>query len=113
MSEIVQSIGTVTTQDEHELAQFEFECFMEAEDEKAIEGLTQQNKCDHGIYIAKGDTRALYCTACNPGYSRIMRPPVRVILSARQERTLDTAEYCEQPISERLTFAEQLEDITL
>ena len=92
-----------------ELDNFEQELMMEEQDELA----PSSGKCDHGVYIAKGDTFAHYCTACNPGVARIMRPPMRVALATKQERTLDLAEFFEQPLSERLSFAATMEDMTL
>jgi hypothetical protein len=89
--------------------QFEQEFMMEEQDLRAVEGL----KCEHGIYIARGDSFARYCTACNPGHGKIMRPPMRVALATKQERTLDLAEFFEQPLSERLSFAASMEDMTL
>jgi len=100
-----------------ELDNFEQELMMEEQDELAIalliDSVPSSGKCDHGVYIAKGDTFAHYCTACNPGVARIMRPPMRVALATKQERTLDLAEFFEQPLSERLSFAATMEDMTL
>lgn len=91
-----------------DMEQFELESFMEDEDDKAIDGL---RKCEHGVRIAKGDSIATYCTGCNPGYARILTQS-RVPQVKHNERTLDAAEYAEQPLSERLAFAAQLEDIS-
>jgi hypothetical protein len=102
--------------------QFELESFMEDEDERLTAPFlheapvappeTQSGKCAHGVYIAKGDSVAHYCTACNQGHGRIFTKQSRIPQVAHHERTLDTAEYFEQPMSERLAFAAQLEDIS-
>ena len=76
-------------------------------------GLPSSGKCGHGVYIAKGDTFAHYCSACNPGAFKIMSKSKRVVVVKNSERTLDTAEYFEQPLSERLSFAATMEDMTL
>ena len=90
------------------LEQFELESFMEDEDDKAIDGL---RKCEHGVRIAKGDSAAVYCSGCTPGHGRIMSKS-RVAQVTHNERTLDAAEYAEQPLSERFAFAAQMEDIS-
>jgi len=100
--------------------QFELESWMEDEDERATVPFLhetpvappreQGNKCPHGVYIARGDSVALYCTACSPGHGRIFTKQARVPQVTHAERTLDTAEYFEQPLSERLAFAAQLEE---
>ena len=100
-----------------DMKQFELESFMEDEDDKATaaalaEEAQQQEKCDHGVYIAQGDSFARYCTACNPGHGRIMTPPSRVPKVTHHEHTLDAVEYSSQPLYERLAFAAQLEDIS-
>jgi hypothetical protein len=103
--------------------QFELESFMEDEDERLTAPFLhetpvtppsgqQGGKCEHGVYIAKGDSFAVFCTACNPGHGRIFTKLSRTPQVAHHEHTLDTAEYFEQPLSERLAFAAQLEDIS-
>jgi hypothetical protein len=69
-------------------------------------------KCEHGVYIAQGDESAVFCTICNPRHCGIIAPVKRMVAPLLQERTLDTAEYFSQPLSERLAFARQLEDMT-
>lgn len=98
-----------------ELDNFEQELLMDEQDDAVIaDFLTEHSdsKCPHGVYVAKGDSYARYCTACNPGHGRIMAPLKRVALPSRVERTLDAAEYFELPLSERLALAEQLGDMT-
>jgi len=105
----------MTEPTEKELDNFEQELMMEEQDELAlallIDSVPSAGKCEHGVYIAKGDTFAHYCTACNPGVARIMRPPMRVALATKQERTLDLAEFFEQPLFEYLRQIQGLLDV--
>ena len=107
----------MTEPTEKELDNFEQELMMEEQDELAIalliDSVPPSGKCEHGVYIAKGDTFALYCTICNPQHCGIIAPLKRLLGPVQAERTIDTAEYLKQPLSERLAFAAQLEDIAL
>lgn len=66
-------------------------------------------KCEHGCYIAKGDTTAKYCSGCNPDYGRIMVPAKRVPELHHRERTLDASEYLDSPVWARLEDASRME----
>lgn len=88
---------------------------MECEITEAVgEGLedvpTAGDKCEHGVRIAKGDAVAQYCTGCNPASGRIYfagrRPRIEGIIT---ERVIDTVEYYEQPLSERMAESERME----
>ena len=63
----------------------------------------QPTHCPHGVYIAKGDTTAQYCTACNPGSGRIIVATRHIPEVKHAERELDAAEYMELPLHARLT----------
>ena len=67
-------------------------------------------KCDHGVYIARGDTTARYCTGCNPcgyGISGVRRDVV--LDCARPEPEIDAADYMSMPIWARLDDANRME----
>jgi hypothetical protein len=61
--------------------------------------------CGHGVYIAKGDDTAKYCTACTPDCARILGPMRRTPEVRHAERELDAAEYLALPLHDRLTAA--------
>jgi hypothetical protein len=74
------------------------------------EGIEEpMRKCDHGVYIAKGDVIARYCSACYPDGGHLFPADRRAVLDFIQpERILDTADYMSQPLSDRLADAEVL-----
>lgn len=71
-------------------------------------GIDAHDKCDHGVYIAKGDTTARYCSACSPGRGIIFRQD-RVVEVTRPERDMDAADFMSLPIWERLEAANRME----
>jgi hypothetical protein len=71
----------------------------------------EEKKCGHGVYIAKGDTVALYCTACNPGAGRIFKSTARVMDVAPPEKVVEVDDYLRAPVWERLAFAAQMGDM--
>jgi hypothetical protein len=62
-------------------------------------------KCEHGIYIPKGDVLAHYCTACSPGSSRIIVAWRPVVEKVKLEHVIDTVAYFDRPLGERLELA--------
>lgn len=78
---------------------------MEQPEVDVFEGIT---KCDHGNVILKGDAYARYCSGCNPSSNRILAPMRRTPEVARPERTIDTTEYMDAPIWERMADAERM-----
>lgn len=64
------------------------------------------NRCDHGNYIPQGDTKSPNCTGCTPpsvGILKVNRHrKLDVIIP---ERMLDSADYFEQPVTDRLADA--------
>lgn len=69
--------------------------------------------CSHGVYIAKGDSTALYCTACNPGSGRIIVPLRHVPEVKHTEHEPDVAEYMGMPLHARLTAGESFSSMEL
>lgn len=77
-------------------------------DEAVGEGLDVGQKCAHGNYIAKGDSTARYCSGCTVGQGIII-PLRRAIEVSRPERDIDTAEFMESSVWDRLQMAERME----
>ena len=67
------------------------------------------NRCDHGNYVPQGETKAPYCTGCDP-------TPRRLATVCRHrdiiihERLLDAASYSESSVTDRLTDAYQMQE---
>ena len=99
-----------------ELDNFEQELMMEEQDEQAItllvDSVPPSGKCEHGVYVAKGDTFAHYCTICNPQHCGIIAPVKRLLGTVQADRTIDTVEYFCRPLSERLSDAATMEDMS-
>lgn len=62
-------------------------------------------KCEHGNRISPGDTKARYCSGCNSDANRILAPMSRVPEVHHVERTMDAAEFIDQPAAVRLAMS--------
>jgi len=82
----------------------------EAVGEGTVEGPI--TKCEHGVYITPGDTKAAYCSGCNPDATRLFTSGSHSQLDVMTpERVVDAADYLSQPIWERLNDAERMEGL--
>jgi hypothetical protein len=71
------------------------------------------NRCEHGNYIPKGDTKSPSCTGCNTASAGILVQQHRRFDGVPPERVLDAAEYAQQSMTDRLTDAAAMEMMTL
>lgn len=68
-------------------------------------------KCDHGVYIAKGDEIARYCGLCNANQYNdnillhTMKRHRALNRNYPEARTLDAADYMDQPAGARMAGA--------
>lgn len=69
--------------------------------------MTHYDKCRHGVYIPRGETVALNCSACNPQHDRVLAAAMAIRKPAcriyGEPRTMDASDFMRQNPNDRIS----------
>lgn len=70
------------------------------------------NKCKHGVYIPKGETKSPSCSGCNPDEAYLSASLRRRLDVIMPDRIIDASDYGDVALGARLNDAFVLGDMT-